>query len=444
MSYKTATLAPLLTADHPLVKPVAVSGRGFYIAAFALLIIVGWAFFAWFTQILRGLGVTGLDRPVYWGIYITNFVFFVGISHAGTLISAILRVTGAEWRRPITRAAEAITVFALMVGPINVFFDLGRPDRVLNMFLHGQLQSPLMWDVICISIYFFSSIFYLYLPLIPDIADLRDAGVTPRWFYRWLALRWQGTEKQKHLLEKLIGIMAIAIIPVAVSVHTVVSWVFAMTVQPMWHSTIFGPYFVVGAIFSGIASIIIAMAILRKAFHLEEYLKPIHFNNLGILLLVMTCLWVYFTFAEYLTTYYGGEPAHMAVLWAKVNGQFAYLFWAMIALCALIPFIILAVPRFRTIKGTVIASTAVIIGMWLERYTIVVPSLSNPRLPVSDVGYAPTWVEWSLTLGCFAGLTLFYVLFSKIFPIISIWELKEGGIDVASGAAITGAIAEKG
>jgi molybdopterin-containing oxidoreductase family membrane subunit len=445
VSDKTATLqASPITADHPLVKPVAVSGRGFYVIVFGLLIIVGWAFFAWFTQFMRGLGVTGLDRPVFWGIYITNFVFFVGISHAGTLISAILRVTGAEWRRPITRAAEAITVFALMVGPINVFFDIGRPDRVLNMFLHGQLRSPLMWDVICISIYLFSSILYLYLPLIPDIADLRDAGVRPRWFYRLLSLKWQGTEKQKHLLEKLIGVMAIAIIPVAVSVHTVVSWVFAMTVQPMWHSTIFGPYFVVGAIFSGIASIIIAMAILRKAFHLEEYLKPIHFNNLGILLLVMTCLWIYFTFAEHLTTYYGNEPAHMAVFWAKINGEFAFLFWTMILLCAVIPFVTLAVPRFRTITGTVIASVAVNIGMWIERYTIVVPSLSNPRLPVGDIFYAPSWVEWSITAGCFAGLTLFYVLFSKIFPIISIWELKEGGIDVASGAVITGAVDEKG
>ncbi|MFQ5869399.1 MAG: NrfD/PsrC family molybdoenzyme membrane anchor subunit [Candidatus Zixiibacteriota bacterium] len=439
MRHNAAVVAPPVPVDHPLVKPVAVSGRGFYITAFALLIVIGWAFFAWLTQFLRGLGVTGMDRPVYWGVYITNFVFFVGISHAGTLISAILRVTGSEWRRPITRAAEAITVFALMVGPINVFFDLGRPDRVLNMFFHGQLHSPLMWDVICIGLYLVSSLLYLYLPLIPDIAELRDAGVRPRWFYGWLSLGWRGTERQKHLLERLIGIMAIAIIPIAVSVHTVVSWVFAMTVQPMWHSTIFGPYFVVGAIFTGIASILIAMAILRKVYHLEDYLKPIHFNNLGILLLVMACLWLYFTFAEYLTTFYGGEPAHMAVFYSKLKGEFAPMFWTMVVLCFILPFVILAIRRFRTISGTVVASISVNIGMWLERYTIVVPSLSNPRLPITDISYAPSWVEWSITAGCFAGLTLFYVLFSKIFPIISIWELKEGGLEVAAGTVITGA-----
>ncbi|OGC93692.1 MAG: hypothetical protein A2W25_06225 [candidate division Zixibacteria bacterium RBG_16_53_22] len=439
MNNRSASIAVAISVDHPLVKPVSTSGGGFYVTAFALLIVMGWAFIAWLTQYIRGLGVSGLDRPVYWGVYITNFVFFVGISHAGTLISAILRVTGSEWRRPITRAAEAITVFALMVGPINVFFDLGRPDRVLNMFLHGQLKSPLMWDVICISTYLVSSLVYLYLPLIPDIAELRDTGIRPRWFYRLLSLNWRGTEKQKHILEKMIRVMAIAIIPIAVSVHTVVSWVFAMTIQPMWHSTIFGPYFVVGAIFSGIASIIIAMAILRKVYHLEDYLKPIHFNNLGILLLVMTCLWVYFTFAEYLTTFYGGEPAHMAVFYSKLTGEFAPMFWSMGILCFIIPFVILAVGRFRTITGTVIASISVNIGMWLERYTIVVPSLSNPRLPISEITYYPSWVEISITAGCFAGLTFFYVMFSKIFPIISIWELKEGGVDVAAGEVISSA-----
>jgi len=439
VSDSIAAVTTPMRQDHPLIKPVAVSGRGFYIATLALLIVMSWAFFAWFTQFMNGLGETGLNRPVYWGIYITNFVFFVGISHAGTLISAILRVTGAEWRRPITRAAEAITVFALMVGPINVFFDLGSPHRVLNIVFHGQLNSPLIWDVICISIYLMSSLLYLYLPLIPDIAELRNAGVKPLWFYRLLAIGWQETEKQKRLLKKMIGFMAIAIIPVAVSVHTVVSWVFAMTIQPMWHSTIFGPYFVVGAIFSGIAAIIIAMAILRKVYKLDRYLKPLHFKNLGILLMVMACLWLYFTFAEYLTTFYGGEPSHMAVFYAKIAGEFAPMFWAMVAFCFIIPFPILAIPKFRTITGTVIASISVNIGMWLERYTIVVPSLSNPRLPISEINYTPSWVEWSITAGCFAGLTLFYVLFSKIFPIISIWELKEGGIDVGSGPEITGA-----
>ena len=412
--------------ETAILNPVLETGKGFYVTVLLLLGVMGVAFFAWVNQVFYGLGKTGLNRPVYWGIYITNFVFFVGISHAGTLISAILRVTGADWRRPITRAAEAITVFALMVGPINVFFDLGRPDRVLNMFLHGQLQSPLIWDFVCITIYLVGSLTYLYLPLIPDVAILRDRGHRPRWFYNALSLGWTGSEKQKHLLEKLITIMAILIIPIAVSVHTVVSWVFAMTVQPMWHSTIFGPYFVVGAIFSGIAALLIAMAVLRKVYHLEKYLQPIHFNNLGLLMMTMSLLWFYFTFAEFLTTFYGADPAHLDIFYSKLSGEFAPLFWTMFATCFLIPFPILAFKRTRTITGTVIASISVTIGMWLERYMIVVPSLSRPRLPYPFGEYFPSWVEISITAGCFAALILFYVLFSKIFPIISIWELREG------------------
>lgn len=412
--------------ESAILNPVLTTGKGFYVTVFLLLAVIGLAFFAWLNQITFGLGTTGLNRPVYWGIYITNFVFFVGISHAGTLISAILRVTGADWRRPITRAAEAITVFALMVGPINVFFDLGRPDRVLNMFFHSRLQSPLIWDFLCITIYLTASLTYLYLPLIPDISILRDRLHRPKWLYRMLALGWTGSEKQKHILEKLISIMAILIIPIAVSVHTVVSWVFAMTVQPMWHSTIFGPYFVVGAIFSGIASLIIAMAVLRKVFNLGKYLQPVHFNNLGLLLMTMSLLWFYFTFAEFLTTFYGAEPAHLDIFYSKLSGKFAPIFWTMFICCFGIPFAILAFKRGRTVGGTVVASISVNIGMWLERYMIVVPSLSRPRLPYPFGEYFPSWVEIAITLGCFAGLILFYVIFSKIFPIISIWELKEG------------------
>jgi molybdopterin-containing oxidoreductase family membrane subunit len=410
---------------NPLMKK---SGRWYYLTIACLSAIVAWGLFSWGYQIRNGLGVTGMNSPIFWGIYIANFVFFIGISHAGTLISAILRVTQAEWRKPVTRCAEAITVFALMVGPINVIIDLGRVDRALNIipfFKYGRFESPLLWDVCCITIYLLSSVTFLYLPLIPDIAMLRDKYTKRRWFYRILSLGWTGSPRQKKVLEKLMAIGTILIIPIAVSVHTVVSWVFAMTVQPMWHSTIFGPYFVVGAIFSGIASLIIAMAILRKALHLEEYLKPIHFNYLGLLLLTMCLLWFYFTFAEYLTTFYGAEPEHMAVFYSKLGGEYTYYFIFMILTCFVIPFIFLAPAKLRTITGTVIASIAINIGMWLERFLIVVPTLSRPRLPYEHGIYHPTWVEFSIFAGEVATLCLLYVFFAKLFPIISIWELRE-------------------
>jgi molybdopterin-containing oxidoreductase family membrane subunit len=194
----------------------------------------------------------------------------------------------------------------------------------------------------------------------------------------------------------------------------------------MWHSTIFGPYFVAGAIFSGIAGLILAMAILRKLLHLEEYLLPLHFDNLGKLLLMMSLLWFYFVFAERLTTWYGNESSEMAVFWQTQRGGFAPLFWAMVVCNFVIPFPLLAIKKLRTISGTVIASATIVVGMWLERFLIIVPPLSHKYLPYAWGTYRPTWVEIILTAGTFAAMALFYLLFAKFVPIISIWELKAG------------------
>ncbi len=416
-----------LGEDARLLVPIERTGRAFWISAAILLSVAAWGVFAYLSQLRRGLSVTGLNVPVYWGLYITNFVFFIGISHAGTLISAILRLAHAEWRRSITRSAEVITVLVLFFGMGCVILDLGRPDRVFNVLRHGNFTSPLLWDVSSIATYLTASTIYLYLPLIPDIAILRDNFPGRKWLYRTLALGWTGTPRQRRLLDRAIAAMAVIVIPIAVSVHTVVSWVFAMTVQPMWHSTIFGPYFVVGAIFSGIAAILIAMAIIRRAYHLEDYLKPVHFNNLGLLLLVMTLLWFYFTFAEFLTTYYGGEPSHMVIFLSKTEGRFSPLFWTMVVTCFVVPFAMLANNRTRgTVWGTVTAAISVQIGMWLERFLIVVPSLSNPRLPLTAATYTPTWVEWSLMAAFVATFIFLYAVFTKLFPIVSIWEIHEG------------------
>ena len=413
--------------DEVLFQPILKTGRWFYITAALFLAVSLWGLYAYSLQLKYGLGVTGLNRPVFWGFYITNFVFFIGISHAGTLISAILRLCRAEWRRPITRMAEMITVLVLFFGLGSIILDLGRPDRALYVIFYGKINSPLVWDVISISTYLTASTIYLYIPLIPDIALLRDrvTGWRKR-LYRILSLGWTGTERQHRRVEIAIAILAIIVIPIAVSVHTVVSWVFAMTIQPMWHSTIFGPYFVVGAIYSGIAALLIAMALIRRIYKLGDYIKPIHFNYLGMLLFVMTLLWFYFTFAEYLTTFYGGEPTEMAVFWAKISGEYRIFFWGMVLFDLIIPFAILCNRWTRTITGTVLASISVVIGMWLERFTIVVPTLVNPRLPWDRGLYFPTWIEWSLTAAFFATFILLYMIFTKFFPIVSIWEVREG------------------
>jgi len=416
----------ILDEDEVLFKPIYYSGKGFYILGAALLAVLLFGVAMYLRQLVYGLGETGMNQPVTWGFYIISFVFFIGISHAGTLISAILRLSKAEWRRPITRMAEVITGIVLVIGGIHPIIDLGRPDRIMHIFERGRLQSPLLWDLTSITAYFTASTIYLYLPLIPDIALLRDRGGRFHKLYKILAWGYAGTEKQKHVLEKAISILMVMVIPIAISVHTVISWIFSMTLQPGWHSTIFGPYFVVGAIFSGIAALMIVMIVFRKAYHFEDYLKEIHFNYLGTLLLVMSLLWFYFTFAEYLTTFYGHEPVEMRVFLYKFVGGYAPYFWLMVVCNFIIPLIFLTNKKMKTISGLLIASIAVTIGMWLERLIVVVPSLANPRLPFPTGIYIPTLTEISLFAAAAAAFVLGFMAFSKLFPLISIWEIKEG------------------
>ena len=413
--------------ERILLKPLVETSRGFYVTAGILTAITLWGIVAYYLQVRFGLGRTGLNRPSYWGIYIINFVFFIGISHAGTLISAILRVSKAEWRRSITRSAELITVLVIGFGAIQPIVDLGRPDRVLNVIFHAQMLSPLLWDVMSIGLYFIACTVYLYVPMLPDLAIIRDSGIKAPRLYKFLAAGYRDTPGQRVRLERVIGVLSIVVIPIAVSVHTVIGWIFAMTLRPMWHSTIFGPYFVMGAIYSGIAAILVAMVVLRKAFRLEEYFRAVHFDYLGRLLLLFSLLWFYFTFAEYLTAFYGGEPAEMRTFWAKVSGPFAIPFWTMVAGCFFIPLIMMWRKSTRTPRGVLIAGIAVMIGMWLERFNIVVPTSLNPRWELESIGqYFPSLVELSIAAATFSGFVLLYMIATKFVPIVSIWEIKEG------------------
>jgi molybdopterin-containing oxidoreductase family membrane subunit len=420
-------LAELTEDERALLRPLVETSKRFYILATILALVVLWGIVAYFLQVRFGLGRTGLNRPEYWGIYIINFVFFIGISHAGTLISAILRVSKAEWRRAITRSAELITVLVIGFGAIQPIIDLGRPDRALNIIFNAQISSPLLWDVVSIGLYFAACTTYLYVPMLPDLARIRDLGIKAPRLYRFLAAGYTDTPSQRARLERVIGVLSILVIPIAVSVHTVIGWIFAMTLRPMWHSTIFGPYFVMGAIYSGIAAILVAMVILTRVYHLERYFKPVHFDYLGRLLLLFSLLWFYFTFAEYLTVFYGAEPAEMRTFWAKVTGPFAIPFWTMVAGCFVIPLTLMARRATRTPRGTLVAGTAVLIGMWLERFNIVVPTSVNPIWELETLGrYLPTWIELSIMAATFAGFVLLYMIATKFIPIVSIWEIEEG------------------
>lgn len=413
--------------DAALFEPLIRTGRGFYITVAVLVILIACGAYALVRQWVLGLGVTGMNRPVFWGVYIINFVFFIGLSHAGTLVSAILRIVKAEWRRPFTRAAEAVTVFSLPFGAISIILDMGRPDRLLNLIFHGRFQSAILWDVTCVPLYLLSSVFYFYLALIPDIAmcrDRLDVGPLRARLYRFLALGWTGTEHQYRRLDRLMNIMAVWLTMLVVIVHTVVAWIFGMTIVPGWHSAIIGPYFLCGAIFSGVGAVIITTVILRRVYHLEDYIKPVHINAMSLFLLSLSLVWFYFTFAEYFTTFYGNEPAHMVVFNAKFWQEFSPLFWLMVVFCFVIPVVILSNPKTRTIAGAVVVSVFVNVGMWLERYIVIIPSMARPRM--GGIGsYTPTWTEWAITIACFAFFILLYVLFTKLFPVIAVWEVHE-------------------
>ncbi|MDP2719629.1 MAG: NrfD/PsrC family molybdoenzyme membrane anchor subunit [Dehalococcoidia bacterium] len=416
--------------ERTVLSPMAKSSNSYKALVLFLLAVMFWGLYAFIVQLNYGLMATGMRDTVMWGLYLVNFVFFIGISHAGTLISAILRVSNATWRTPVTRMAELITVVAISIGALMPIIDLGRPERVWHIIVWGRFQSPLLWDIVSIASYLSGSILYLYLPLIPDFALMRDrfgrgTSNVKRKIYTWLAVGWKGTPEQHHRLEKAIGIMALTIIPIAVSVHTVVSYVFAMTLRPGWDSTAFGIYFVIGAIFSGLASILIVMAIFRKIYHLEEYLTERHFKNLSHLFLVALLFYAYLTIGEFLVPGYKMAIEEKHLLELIMLGQDAGWFWFFVVGGMVVPAILLIFRIGRTIPRILVAAVLVNIAMWIKRFIIVVPSLKVPLMPFEFGTYTPTWVEWSITAAAFAAFVLIFAVFAKIMPLISIWEVAE-------------------
>lgn len=409
----------------PLIETL--SKKGVAVIIF-LLAVIAFGLYALVVQIVDGHIVTGMRDNVVWGLYIVNFIFFIGISYAGALISGILHLLRVPWRTPIIRMAEMITVISTLIGPAYILLCIGRLDRLPNLLLFGRIQSPIIWDVIAITTYLSGSIIFLYLAMIRDLALLRDNPVQKaRWrnpIYRILAVSYKDTTRQKELLNVVTDLLSIVIIPLAILVHSVLAWIFGMTLRPGWHSTIFAPYFVVAAVYSGTGVLIIVMWVFRRIYHLESQITKIHFNYLGIIMIILGALYGYFTFSEYLTSWYGSIKWDMEVLFRLFNprqyfGEF--IFAAFIGV--LLPIIIVTVPKFRSINSIAFASFIAVAALWVKRYLIIIPTLETPLLPAHDlrpeyVNYSPTWVEWALT---FAGIALFillFFLFSKFIPIL--------------------------
>ncbi len=400
---------------------------GFFICCFIFGVV------GFIRQLTGGHIVTGMRDNVVWGVYIVNFIFFMGISYAGALISGVLHLFRTGWRKPIIRMVELITVISLVIGPVFILFCVGRFERIPYLFIYPRIQSPIMWDVIAILTDLVGCIIFVYLSYIEDLALLRDRSSElkiPKWrkkLYKWFSLGYKSTPSQVKRLIFSRNIMAAMIIAIAIIVYSVLAWIFGVTLQPGWHSTIFGPYFVIAAVYSGTGVLIIVMYLFRRMNHLENYIKKQHFVNIAVLLFIIGAFYGYFTFADYLTKWYGSVKMDKEL----IDKLFKDYYWEFIVanyVGVLVPMIIIAFPKLRTINNITIGAIITIFALWMNRYLIVVPTLETPYLPIQDirpdwVKYKATWVEWSLTL---AGVSVYFILFmiaSKLAPIISISEM---------------------
>ena len=398
-----------------------------------ILFLIG-GLYALVVQIIEGHIVTGMRDNVVWGLYIANFIFFIGISYAGALISGILHLLQVKWRTPIIRIAEIITVISTIIGPVYILLCMGRLDRLHHLAIYGRIQSPIIWDVIIISTYLTISVLLLYISLIPDLAICRDkltevAG-WKKWFYRVFSVNWQGTPEQYKILHKITYTLAVMVIPVAFAIHTVTSWLFSTTWRPGWDSTNLGPYFVSGALMAGAAVIIVAMFFIRNTYNLKEYLSIKLFDNMGKLLVLLSLIYLYFNINEYLGPAFkmvGVEGEHIIELFF---GAYAPMYWIVQIFGLILPIIVLVFAWGRKPLPMLIVSVLVLIGAWVKRYLIVIPSLQHPYLPIQDVDesylhYIPTWEEWSITLASFAWCLLIIIFLIRLLPVIPIWELKD-------------------
>ncbi|MDH3710159.1 MAG: polysulfide reductase NrfD [Cyclobacteriaceae bacterium] len=401
----------------------------------SLSLVILWGMYALYLQIARGHEVTGMRDNVVWGLYVANFIFFIGISYAGAIISGILHLMNLEWRKPIIRIAELITVIATIIGPLYILLCMGRLDRLHYLFIYPRLQSPITWDVIAILTYLVGSVIFLYLTLIRDFSILStqqlNIGLKRKRIYRFLSLGFKNTSEQKVLLKVSTNIMAIIIIPIAIVVHSVLSWIFGMTLRPGWHSTIFGPYFVLAAVYSGTGVMILAMYFFRRLYGLQRYITKKHFVYLGYIMIMLGAGYGYFTFSEYLTDWYSSEKWNTELIdklfnWQEYGGLF---FFANVA-GILLPFIVIGIPKLRTIESITLVSALMVLAMWVKRYLIVVPTLETTLIPMQEtrpeyIHYTATWLEWALTFAGIAAFILMFKLASKFIPIIPIWETSE-------------------
>lgn len=418
-------------SEETLLSPLFQTSRKYYVFLGALILLIGWFAFAWITQLRTGLVTTGMrDMPggAPWGIYLTNFVFFIGITHAGLAIASAIRLLKLRDYIPVARMAELITIFSLMMAALSIVMDMGRPDRIFNAILNYPARlpsSPLIWDITAVATYLIFAVTYLYIEMREDLAKL---AARVRWgqLYRMLLPGYEHGERER--IEKIIFWASIFNFPIMVMVHTTVGWIFGLQVaRPGWYGAILGPYYVVGAVFSGISAVIVVMAVYRRIFHWQEVIKPVVFRGLGKFLSMVSIVYLYFMMAEFITVKFAGLAGELKVSVAWSDLEFAPYYWLQILALAIvftIFFVNTVFPKVFRIETTVFAAALAVITLWLTRFLIVVPSLTRPFLPYPTGSYTPSWVEWSLVGGTFVVVIFLFALFTKVLPIIPLTEME--------------------
>jgi len=389
---------------------------------------------AWTRQIYEGLQVTGLGDPVMWAVYITNFVFWVGIAHSGTLISAILFLFRTRWRTAVYRAAETMTIFAIATAGLFPIIHMGRPwffywlvPYPNERFLQPNFRSPLTWDFFAIGTYLTISTLFWFSGLVPDVANVREvASGWRKQLYTIVAIGWQGSDRQWRHFSMAYLLLAGLATPLVLSVHSVVSWDFAMAQLPGWHSTIFAPYFVAGAIFSGVAMVLTLLIPMRWVMGLEDLITPWHLDNLAKVVLLTSLIISYAYMVESFITWYSQDPIELMTFHMRYFGPWGWMFWVMVLCNCLIPLLLFS-PRIRVSPVPLfIVAIFVNIGMWFERFVIIAGSLATNFEPSQWRFWHPSVTEVTITVGSFAWFIMLFSLFARYMPIISMTELKEG------------------
>jgi molybdopterin-containing oxidoreductase family membrane subunit len=427
-------------------RPVLETPRWWWPSVAVLTAIVALGVIAWIVQVADGLGTAGYNDGAFWAIYEANLVTFIGVSYGGAVVSAILRLTHAEWRAPLTRIAEATALVTLPIGMIFIIPHLGNPGKVWELVwpTYWNLSSPILWDFFAVSTYLLATTVFFYLPLVPDaVIALERFDIEPvsgrvkvrQSLYRVLVGRYGGTPIERSRLNGAIGLVAIMIIPMAVSVHSVLSFAFASSSRAGYMETILPVYFVVAALYSGVALVVLTVAASRRLFHLEAFITPRHFVRLGFLMIAFGAAYLYLTFTEYLIDGYSGTSGSAAWVYQIVAGRYAIPFWIYFFAGGVIPLVIMAFRRFRTTSGVVVASTLVVLALWIKRLVIIIPPATEPLVnsPLKSAGvlagnwgtYHFTWVPISITVAATAAIPLLLLVVFRFVPILSMVEMEE-------------------